>query len=338
MVKVGRLKLIETAAVRVTERHRRDLGDLSELARSIDTIGLLHPIVVTPDNRLIAGERRLKAAVHLGWDVIPANEVGSLDEASDLLVAERDENVCRKDMTPSELVALGKALEAIERPRAVARQRAGQSKGGKTTNSLPDSGTRKKETRTREIVGKALGVSGSYYQRVKLVADAAEAGDPRAQATLKEMDATGNVGGPYHEYRNLTKRDKRDPLWIPASDDIRQEAVKQRVHLTRYFADKGSTSDQIAETLGVTYNSLRRIARRHEIEIPADGIVGKRKRVDSQRVANQIVLALSHVTAGDSLIDWDAISKEEASEWVPILDDAMSEISAFVRKVKEITK
>ena len=43
----------------VGKRHRRDLGDIASLAKSIDAHGLLHPIVVTCDGRLIAGERRL---------------------------------------------------------------------------------------------------------------------------------------------------------------------------------------------------------------------------------------------------------------------------------------
>jgi ParB family chromosome partitioning protein len=40
----------------VGKRHRRDLGDVASLAKSIDAHGLLHPVVVTPDGRLIAGE------------------------------------------------------------------------------------------------------------------------------------------------------------------------------------------------------------------------------------------------------------------------------------------
>lgn len=53
-------------AIRVGERHRKDLGDLDSLARSIADIGLLHPVVVTPAGNLIDGERRLRAAQMLG--------------------------------------------------------------------------------------------------------------------------------------------------------------------------------------------------------------------------------------------------------------------------------
>ena len=36
-------------SVRVGERHRHDLGNIAALARSIEEVGLLHPVVVTPD-------------------------------------------------------------------------------------------------------------------------------------------------------------------------------------------------------------------------------------------------------------------------------------------------
>ena len=55
----------------VGERVRRDMGDIEALAASIDEIGLLNPIVVTPDGRLLCGERRLLAAKLLGWKEIP---------------------------------------------------------------------------------------------------------------------------------------------------------------------------------------------------------------------------------------------------------------------------
>jgi ParB family chromosome partitioning protein len=61
------------SSIAVGTRHRRDMGDVDGLARSIADVGLLHPIVVTPDGKLIAGERRLAACRQLGWaDIIEA--------------------------------------------------------------------------------------------------------------------------------------------------------------------------------------------------------------------------------------------------------------------------
>ena len=57
--------------IRVGKRHRKAMGDLHPLATSMDVLGLLHPIVVTPDGLLLCGERRLAAAKLLGWETIP---------------------------------------------------------------------------------------------------------------------------------------------------------------------------------------------------------------------------------------------------------------------------
>ena len=95
----------------VGERHRRDIGDLDALARSIADHELLHPVVVRPDGQLIAGERRLRAAQLLGWTEIPVTVV-NLDA---VVKGEFAENAHGKDFTLSGAVAMKRPLEAIER-------------------------------------------------------------------------------------------------------------------------------------------------------------------------------------------------------------------------------
>jgi hypothetical protein len=52
-------------SIKVGERSRVHAGDVESLASSIADVGLLHPIVVTPDYRLVAGWRRLQAIERL---------------------------------------------------------------------------------------------------------------------------------------------------------------------------------------------------------------------------------------------------------------------------------
>ena len=56
--------------------YRRDLGDIPGLAASIREFRLLRPVLITPDNRLIAGRRRLEACKLLGWETIQVNVIG----------------------------------------------------------------------------------------------------------------------------------------------------------------------------------------------------------------------------------------------------------------------
>jgi ParB-like chromosome segregation protein Spo0J len=62
---------IPIRGIQIGKRHRRDMGDIEGLAASIRDIGLLHPIVITPGFRLIAGERRIRAFESLGRETIP---------------------------------------------------------------------------------------------------------------------------------------------------------------------------------------------------------------------------------------------------------------------------
>ena len=56
--------------VDVARRQREDVGDIQELATSIEKYGQLAPILLDNDFNLVAGMRRLLAVGALGWDTI----------------------------------------------------------------------------------------------------------------------------------------------------------------------------------------------------------------------------------------------------------------------------
>src|SRR6267142_2184307 len=114
-------------AIQIGFRYRKELGDLRTLAQSIGEVGLLHPVVVTPEGRLIAGQRRLEACRLLGWTDIAVTVVDLYQAAR----GEAHENVVRKDLLPSEIVALKRAIEPLERREARERQ------GSRTDLCLP---------------------------------------------------------------------------------------------------------------------------------------------------------------------------------------------------------
>lgn len=101
----------------VDERHRirKETGDLTSLIASIQQVGLLNPIVVTADYRLVAGFRRLSACRQLGWVEIEANVVPYKDNPLLLLDAEVAENLMRKDFTAEEIMAIEKRRQEIIR-------------------------------------------------------------------------------------------------------------------------------------------------------------------------------------------------------------------------------
>jgi N6-adenosine-specific RNA methylase IME4 len=170
----------------VRTRHRKDMGDLEALARSIEEVGLLHPVVVDRNNVLIAGDRRLRAIKRfLGWDSVPVHVV----DLEKVVRGELAENTIRKDFTPSELVAVGGAIEALERAEAKKRQ----AHGGPRSGRLPE----RSKGQVRDKIAVFGGVSGRTFDKAKAIVRAAEA-DPKTFGKLKEdIDRTGNVNGPY---------------------------------------------------------------------------------------------------------------------------------------------
>jgi hypothetical protein len=99
---------IEISKIKIGERFRKDVGDVSSLATSIDRDGLYHPIGIDEDNNLIFGFRRIKAFELLGKAEIPYTRVN----IKNALQAEYDENVERKNFTITEIADIYKAVQA----------------------------------------------------------------------------------------------------------------------------------------------------------------------------------------------------------------------------------
>jgi ParB family chromosome partitioning protein len=76
---------------------KKEFLELEELAASIEKYGLLHPIVIDDDNRLVAGMRRLCAHVLNKQDSIEVKRLGELSEI-ELRTIELEENVRRLDL------------------------------------------------------------------------------------------------------------------------------------------------------------------------------------------------------------------------------------------------
>jgi ParB family chromosome partitioning protein len=124
----------------VGARHRKDAGDLDALAASIDQIGLLQPVTVTPDRVLVCGWRRLEAVKRLGWKSIKVWVRSGISDPVTALLAERDENTQRKDYSPVEREALYREIKELLREDA-ARRQAETRFGGARRNENKKTGT-----------------------------------------------------------------------------------------------------------------------------------------------------------------------------------------------------
>ena len=204
-------QLVSIDSIDRSGRYRKDIGELFSLVKSIEKIGLLHPIVITKDKKLVAGDRRIAAYERLGRTEIEAIIVDGFDEATLLLRAEQDENTCRKDFTPSEAAAMGMAQEPLVKKNAAAAQASGKSSDGTAggRGKKKPSENVSKGLVAREQIGAAVGMSGLTYQRAKAVVIAAKEDPETFGPIAEEMDRTGSVLGAFHKVVEIKKSGTR---------------------------------------------------------------------------------------------------------------------------------
>jgi ParB-like chromosome segregation protein Spo0J len=351
-------------SVVVVGRHRKHLGDLDSLADSILDVGLLNPITITPSSRLVAGQRRLEACRRLGWDSIPTRIAESLDEASALLRAERDENTERLEMLPSEKAALGAALESIEAPFARSRQGARTDLGYQLPSG--EGGKLAHSGETTAIVGETLGMSRSSYADLRFAHKVANDPDRddeeqslaatalsdidrgaglqptvtklrtrlRARQEAAEVKAAALVD-PKPEPQPELKEGELDPSWVPPPRDSSPTAVKQRRALIAYHAGRGLSSPQISEIVGVADGRVREIARKHDIAIRADEVMARTRRIDSNRVVRETVSALEGLALGAQLVNVTALDPAEIDGWAASMTASIRALNRLVKQLKE---
>lgn len=104
MITPGQPRRISEIYVDREVRQRRELTGIEDLANSIARYGLLHPIVIERDGKLVAGERRFTAVTSLGWDQIEVRYVDDLDPA-EIYMIELEENIRRVDVSWQERTA-----------------------------------------------------------------------------------------------------------------------------------------------------------------------------------------------------------------------------------------
>ncbi|HET9465533.1 MAG TPA: ParB/RepB/Spo0J family partition protein [Gemmatimonadales bacterium] len=129
----GALREIPVGAIHPNPfQPRREFDEeaLGELAQSINTSGLLQPIVVRSNGasyELVAGERRWRAVQQLGWPRIPA-VVKEVDDQS-LLTLALIENLQRDDLSPiDEARGYDRLMREFELPQTEVARLVGRNR------------------------------------------------------------------------------------------------------------------------------------------------------------------------------------------------------------------
>ena len=141
--------------IKIGPRFRKDHGNIPELAKLIEDVGLLQPIGLTRDGKLVFGYRRILAFKFLGRDRIPARFLPI--KGDQIVEAELDENTA-KPWTFSERMAI---LEHIKERRI--GHRVSKGKGDKLSPYQRE----KKGMKSRDIAPALPGMNKSPVQLQK---------------------------------------------------------------------------------------------------------------------------------------------------------------------------
>lgn len=162
-------KRVSIDSIKIGDRFRKELGDLTSLSKSISEVGLLHPIVINEEGTLIAGYRRLRACESLGWKEVPVTVIS----LKDIVRGEVDENRERKNFTISEIVDIDNYFTPILKQEHPAGRPT--EKGGNIPQLTGE--------KTRDIVAKYVGVSGRTLEKIRKIVEKA------SPETIRKIDS-----------------------------------------------------------------------------------------------------------------------------------------------------
>jgi ParB family chromosome partitioning protein len=127
-------------SITVGVRHRKDPGELTALMKSIEEVGLLQPVTVTPDGVLICGWRRLEALRRLGRRTMSVWVRSGISDQLSHLLAQQDENEQRKPLSPVETARLYAEIKMLEKEEGLRRMAATQFGGAGRDGEASGSG------------------------------------------------------------------------------------------------------------------------------------------------------------------------------------------------------
>lgn len=250
-------------SITVGVRHRKDPGDLNALMKSIEGVGLLQPITVTPDGVLVCGWRRLEAMRRLGKRTLSVWVRSGISDQLSHLLAEQDENEQRKPLTTVEAARLYAEIKMLEKEegqrRMAATQFGGAGRDGEASGS--DDSTEPWDSRTR-AAQKVTGKSGwqrleqtNWIESVAQDESLSESVREFAANMLSEIDNDAPVAPAYNRVKAAVELASKP---LPPTDEEQDEVNRLAAE-----ALKRVEEEKNAKRLRALRNKAKRSPRHH---------------------------------------------------------------------------
>lgn len=104
------------------------------------------------------------------------------------------------------------------------------------------------------------------------------------------------------------------------------------------LSTQGLTSAQIARRVDMSEQGLRAGASKRSIAFPADGFVGKARRINSVDLIEKSVVSLEATASVLPLAQFEGISSDQALQWLDRIEEPLRAIRRMAATLKEISQ
>jgi ParB family chromosome partitioning protein len=247
------MQLIDISTIKTTNQYLRLDTNVEMLKKSIETVGLINPIVLNLNNELIAGGRRYTAMKELGFTEVPTVTVDKSDLEQELISI--DENLVRKDLTNIELeasLARGRELYETLYPDA--------TKFSDEDLTLPESNEVHSDMANdkRSFIDMTAEKTGLSKKVIKSAIDR----DEKASGKVKELRSHGELNA--SQTNEIIKLSKEEQEHV--ADLVKDKSAKEVKELVKNVSQNGlqSAVNELVNSplLPKEYKSLKTLLQR----------------------------------------------------------------------------
>ena len=276
------MEFIPLESIKTNNKYLRLNSDIEELKKSIETVGLINPLILNQEDKLIAGGRRYSALKALGKTEAPFVRIEKSELEQELVSI--DENLVRKDLNKMELEAsLSRGRELYEKlypsAKKVEAEDLSNPEDQEINKELPND-QRSFIDLTAEKTGLSKKVIKSAIER-----------EERASDKVKSLRSHGELNA--SQTNEIVKLEKEDQEKI--ADLLPGKSAKEIREIVKNVRSNGveRTIDQVTneKTLPNEYKSLQTLLTRtnktlgkilfEDIRIPSEVGTDKVKILDS---------------------------------------------------------
>ena len=230
-------KVVPVSSIKVANRIRKEFGDIESLAEDIKVNGLINPVTLTPDGKLLAGERRLRAVKSLGWENVDARIVEDPDDMKQINI-EISENDNRKEFTFSERKRIIEILHEMFDAEAKKNSLANLKNGDNSPRAQ-----RCAVGKTSEKIGEILGVGARTIEKSEYVADHAT---PEMIAALDAEQLSINAA--YKQLKEQAKKAAEENESLAKElAEAKEDARREKAAKNQLEREEDEASDKMEE-------------------------------------------------------------------------------------------